>query len=480
MITFTYNGVDFSGLLDVNDIRGRSITPSEIPTSTVPGMRGAHIGKKRHITRIIEIDVTIKGGSVQGLRDAVNLLSARLDYDEVKPLVFSDEPELTYYAILTGEAIEEDIKSYEQTTITFLCPDPYKYGPTKQASLSGGSGALINVEGTAETPPKFELVATKKATVVMVAEGDGDNYMAIGQDSPVDAPTYEPMSLVMNDTASTLTGWTTANPGEVGGTIAGEVQVTDGNLFRPKSYGTGSGWHGPAIKKSLPETVVDFQMNAFLHLSNGVDARDVGRVEVYLLDVNGRQVAKVAMYDPFDTLRKSIGEARAGDENNNHFLINESGDNGRAWNQFQGVMRIQRRGLQWYAYIAQAGANGKHVARRAAAWLDTGGKHTNAVAQVVVRFAQYGTKRAPDMGLTGVSVHKFNDQAEGVPIIVNPGDIVTFDHAKGTTLTVNGESVKHLKDFGARPFQLKPGQNRITIQPSDALTGTVTWRDAFK
>src|SRR5690625_7043614 len=72
----TVNDVDlaaeFTGPGDayfvVNEVRGRGVLPEAVDLVHVQGMDGAHLSGKTTPERVIEIDITLKGESVEDLR----------------------------------------------------------------------------------------------------------------------------------------------------------------------------------------------------------------------------------------------------------------------------------------------------------------------------------------------------------------------------------------------------------------------------
>ncbi|PDY50313.1 phage tail protein, partial [Bacillus cereus] len=53
----------------------------------------------------LEVEVTLKGASSFDLRKRLNELNSILDTEEEVPIVFADEPEMTYYGM--KESVEE-------------------------------------------------------------------------------------------------------------------------------------------------------------------------------------------------------------------------------------------------------------------------------------------------------------------------------------------------------------------------------------
>src|SRR5690606_1399073 len=101
-----------------------------------------------------------------------------LVHDEPKELIFKDEPDRVYYAVVDGELELDEIFSTGRGEITFICPDPYKYGPEKVYQTDQDTFIVEN-NGTAETEPIITLTAKEPTTFAMVS--NGDEYMMVGR-----------------------------------------------------------------------------------------------------------------------------------------------------------------------------------------------------------------------------------------------------------------------------------------------------------
>ncbi|MCA1800179.1 MAG: phage tail family protein [Actinobacteria bacterium] len=486
MITFTFNGLDFSSDIRVNEITGRGVTPSEVSKIRVPGMTGVHKGRKARLEREISVTFTVIGDSLTDLRNKINTLSERLDLDEVAPLVFSDEPDKTYFAILAGATDDNELMTYGFGTLVFLCPDPYKYGPEMIATLNTDVGTIINVAGTAPTKPIFELTATAPSTYAMVVNSE-DEYNMLGAPYDVDINKYRKYTLQLGHGMQNVTNWTAANPGEVDQDIGGTVEsaiIGGDNFFIPNGFGTGVGWHGPAIKRSLPSPATNFKAEAGFEFKNTADKAMLGNIEMYLLDVNGICVARIGLRDGFGGTANTYGQARVGTASGSDraVLINEQGDRAGVWNNFDGMVRLERDGRKWTAYISKVGTNGNtgpHHTSRTATWYDSKDVHQTAVTQVVFAFQQHGTAPVPTMRVSYVNIFDINSEP-GSPYIVYENDLIEMDHRGKGFYRINGEEAKEFKNFGATLFTLKPGENILAIEPGTVFTGTVRWRDAYK
>jgi len=481
----TFNGIDLAeryqsehgGYFVVNSVSGRGVLSDSLDTLTVMGKSGVYISGERTPERLLNVSITLKGDDFNDLRRKIEDLNELLNTDDDVEIKFDDEPNRTYFGRLS--AVEDTLEksTIYQATLTFLCSDPFKYGSTIEAIFPSDVVSL-QYKGTAPGDPIFEMEATQPITFAMI-QNQNEEYMMIGKPIDVTDTPYAKYERVFYSDCDSLTGWTTAAPGEIDGNIAGTMQ-TNGTRFQASDYGTGLTWHGPAIKTSLPEVLKDFKMTAWIALYNGYAARQVGRVEIYLLDPNGNQVGKVAMKDTRTLQSLAWGEARAGDANNYKYLINEYGDKPGNWNNFAGHVELSREGNRWRAYFAMVDTStGRHHTRRTVEWVDTENKFNRNVAQVVVHVGQYGSNEPISCGVYSISVFKINpNQSNKVPYIAQPGDIITFDHTTKDIL-INGESRKDLKDFGARFFELQKGENQFVVLPSNSFAVRIKFRERF-
>ncbi|MED1602597.1 distal tail protein Dit [Alkalihalophilus marmarensis] len=469
------NGNDLTSIIRVGrNIRGRGPAGRDNVWLDIPGMDGEMISSSKRRGRPLQIPISILGSSPEDIIKKVDALNNLLDFSEPKPIILPGEPNRVYYGSLDGEQEWDEIGVLGKGYLNFYCPDPHKYKPVSYFGDFIDDVYVLNNEGAAEAEPIFEATVLEPITFMQVATEQ--EYMMIGEPAEVTQMTYERYTRVLNQNMSSIVGWTNSN--EIDGARAGSME-SNGFRFQPVSFGSGSGWHGPALKTSLPGApYTDFLMNAIVGLWNG--AGQVGRVEIYLLDDQNRTVAKIAMKDTRPGESVGWGEARLGDSVINHHMIDEFGDRKGNWNSFYGVLRLQRNGNQWYAYIAKVDQEtGRHHTIRSVRWTDADNVFNRNVSQVVVHFGQYGTHRTGAMGVYDLKVDRINQQQAGIPYIAQSDDIITFDHRTNNIL-INGESRIDLKDFGATYFSLKKGQTPLFVMPEGKLRTRVKWQERFK
>lgn len=459
-------------------LAGRQKSPFASVRNTlirVPGMNGAYISDSQSDVLYIHQPI---GFMVKDEEHALQLkdeLASWLVTNETVPLQFDDEPGRTYYAKVDG-TIEDFNRFVDQRrgTITFLVPDGYSYGPEKEVT-STDDAFIVENNGTAESDPIFELTAKKKTTFALVS--NGSSYNLVGNPVNVeDEQPYQKYERILTANGTNLSGWTTADYVD-GGIVSGAME-SNGSRFQAQSFGSGNNWHGPAIKRALPEVLTDFSIKTTVAFGNTRN-NYIGRIEMYLLDVNGNTVAKIGLKDNQGARQLAIGEARAGDLDNGKYLISESGDRPGVWNDFYGVLQIERQGNDWRMYIAKINRDtGIHHSRRNVFWTDSEGLYSGNVAQVVLHVGTVGEYTAPAMGFYGVMVDKINQEPEGVPYIADVGDKIVFNHVTGDCY-VNGEPVQ-VGTYGIDFFKLSKGYNTIAVSPEDSFDTKVVYKERFR
>jgi hypothetical protein len=305
--------------------------------------------------------------------------------------------------------------------------------------------------------------------------------MRIGEPVAVDETPFVKEELILNDSMSSLTGWgpaTYVDNGYVAGTIA-----SDGQGFYPSSFGSVISppmWQGPSMKKSLSESLQDFRLEALVELKNLTG--QTGMIEIYLLDAANNVVGKIGIEDRYSARYETIAKARAGDINGK-WIANETAKESEWWQDFNGILRMERIGNLWTVYFAVI-KDGKHIHPRGSDGslyiLDVDNQFMSLVSQVQVSFRIYPNTTAVPMRVNNLKVYKINNPAENqIPYIAQAGDVIEIDH-KSNSIQINGEDRKDLKDFGASFFALKKGGNLISYSPFSAVDLSIEWRERYR
>ena len=490
----TLFGQDETGkdLFIVIEVNGRGPMSQETTRMTVPGHSGSYYQSRSSPERILEVRFFLNGQSLSGLQDKIDRLNDILNVDEPVPIIFADQPDKTFYGILDGDADWQEIQDKGIGTITFVCPDPHKYGREKTQTINDPEGEeddaspIVNNEGTTDTYPIFRAEVLKPLTFLQIVKDDA--YMQVGQpisDVDTEVDQYE---RVLSDNLSSLSGWTALPGGTVlqGGIVGGKMDVKLSSSGEPfafyaSSYGTNvNGYVGPAVKRALDTALQDFRVAINASALNGQGG--IGKIFLYLLDDQDRVIGFLCMEDIWSDIQRNRAQIFLGESPNIHGLINSVGVNfNTVYNNFEGVLRLDRIGNQFYAYVAQVDpVTGFHHGRYVLpVYTDTAGLYQQPLAQVMIYIAKYKSFDTFDITANDLSVFKINDvSANQVPTIANSGDILTFDHQKKLLLSNGDPGLMQAKDFGATFFPFAKGQNQLLVNPPDAIKLTAQWRGA--
>jgi predicted phage tail component-like protein len=481
MTSFTFNGERRDYLVVLKGRKRPPWAPVQRNILKVPGLSGGYLQNTEIDVRVLEIPILIKGDNLTHLQRVKEDLAAWLVTDEPRELIFDDDPTRTYYAVVDDTVDFEEIVKFGKGTIKFICPDPYVYGPEKTIEIpviGDSQSVVVQNNGSADTYPKFTITVNQPTTFLDIITPS--DYMRIGKPISVQETAVEREQIVLDDNMSNLSGWGATTYVD-SGVVAGAMN-SDGKDFYASSYGTGTGWHGPAVKKSLSQTVQDFRVEAYFKQYNAGYTRLIGRAEVYLLDANNAVIAKIAMMDTWKDTASNQAEVRLGDSMSPHYMINTTGKTKTWWNDFQGVIKLTRIGKRFTAYIANITTDGKNKHYRTwfVGYTDVDEKYQMPLAQVQLHLGAYGTNPPTNQAFQRIRVYKINQNTEQqIPYIAQAGDIIEIDHAKNL-ITKNGEDFLFTKDFGANFFALERGQTEIAVHPAGVATVQMTFRERWR
>jgi predicted phage tail component-like protein len=439
----------------------------------MPGVPGAYLSGTETLVRVINQPVFFKGINKQDLIKLEEEIAEWLITDKAAELIFDNEPDRIYYAVVDGKFDIAEALNIDEGTITFICPDPYKYGSEIPVPFTS-SDMQIPYGASANSFPKFKVTFNQAATFFSLVGSKG--AVLLGQPQNVDVVKVQQEKRVLTDDMSSLTNWVDGSVVD-NGVVAGTMIA---NKFRASSYGSGSSWHGPAKKRSLATPIQDFRVQAYL-TQKSTSYSQVGRVEIYLLDVTNKIIGKVVLRDSTTGYKYNWAVARAGNEDDNHVLYDGYGANPGTWNDFDnGILEIKRIGNVWEFYIAKRDAKGNHNARLSKRWRHTTGKYNEKLAQIQVHVGAYGTHSPSTQSISTLYVDEIIQPGSNqVPEIVGPGDVLEIDHHFKKVLK-NGRPFDDIRDPRSVFFPLEKGENFIGVFPPDIADVEITYRPRWK
>ena len=474
-----YNNIDMSDYMRIIDVRGRGITEQELTTVRVVGSDEDYVTYRTKPPRYLEIDYEIRAKDKEELRKKIDAVSAIIETTEKVPIIFPDEPNMTYYGEYAGaeQNVEYHHVGIHRGTI-YILRDQYKYGPEKVYQTDQDTFIVEN-NGTAETEPIIELTATQKATFAMVATED--EYNLIGRPAEVDEQLVDEKVRVLYERGDTLSEWTSAGT-QVDGAVTGQM-TTDGTGIVVQSYGTNAGWHGPALLKEI-DPIQDFEVAMRLRVE-ATNPNTTYRIEFYLFDEFMNVLGKMAIMDASRGKIQYAAEGRIGPfvgKHVNYLISSRNYQRDRA--HFHGMLRMKRIGKRFEFYVARIGHTGEeghiHHDTLTQVFNDINNEYQGKLKYVQIHIGKYGdTPSAKIPRINAIEVFEHNEVlVDETPYIIFPGDTIEFDHVT-KDIRLNGESRKDLKAFGGSFFTLKKGINTLTITPENAFDTKVTFRDRY-
>ncbi|MCA1058121.1 phage tail family protein [Rossellomorea aquimaris] len=475
LFSFSFDGIKKEYVICEMGKRRSAFAPIKRNLLYVPHRPGALIESTTRDIRVIEQPITINGKDRYDVRRLEEDLADWLITSDSKPLIFDDEPDRIYYAVVDGSLDIEDMARFGKGTITFICADPNKYGEYHGNLYTNfTSPILLRNNGTESTPPSFRFVLSKPTSFLDII-GDED-YMRIGQPVSVDETPFNKYTRLLTGNGENMTGWSSALFSPDGGTNSGTM-LADGYDYYVNDFGSGASWHGPTLSRSTSQVASDYLVRAYFNVGN--DSKQRARTEIYLLNSSSEVIGKIAV-----VLRKSTGgvdvEINLRNGQNSKYIVSKDWK----YSDFFGYMDIMKEGQKFVMSISQQGINGdgsnytKH--KEEFPFNDLNNEFQADLAAIGMHIGTHGSSPTPTKArIRLVEASKINQQSKGVPYIGDVGDVFEFNMAS-SAIKKNGEEFTK-KDFGARFFHLKKGDNAFVVNPSDAIAELkVDWRDAYK
>ena len=479
----------------------------------IPGRVGAYLDRTDIDIKVIEQPIFFEGTNKLNARRLEEELASWLITEQPAELVFTDEPDRIYYAVVDGTLDLETISNFGRGTIRFLCPDSYKYTSEFTKDFDNDFATIRN-QGTAEAQPIIEMEVLENVTYAMI-KNNYDEHIMIG--APYDVTEREPYqreTLSFDKIGNSLSGLTQGTTVD-GGIVDGNFYTTTG-AFRASTYGANSSaWHGPALQMAMPELLNNYKVQTYFTVKPQT-LKSFGRAEVYFLNSGGSKIGKIAMKNIGSHGGTNVGEIFLRNENTGKQepIIQKGGTittgmvpvsndpikgkNGTLtsgintmqresksynWNDFYGILRLEKSGPIFNAYIAIYDTKTKQYrVEWRGKFIDSGNDYQDPLASIQIHLGAYkGFQWIEDIAIHRVTVYKINPiPAEtGVPFIAQAGDTIVFDHVN-ENLLINGESRVDLKDFAGEYFSLKSNLNDLYVYPEGAFRTKARYRERYK
>lgn len=483
-MSFLFKGISSENYFVVEKVYRSLLPPVENASLKIAGKPGAYHQKTKLGIRKHDFVIRIREENIDNLNDAIRTIAGWLFSDQPAELVLNKEPDKYYLAILDGETDLEEIVRIGKGTLSFISEDPLAYDRIEslQSIASGTDSASVDVGGTYETFPLVKATFNAATTFFSYASDQEGEQVVMG--TPLNAADQEAIvtnELIMQETGISLDGWASSGVVIEDASISGTMQAT-GDKINAANIGTGTVWHGPAIKKNLPMALDNYMVDAWFRF-NLTDYRMMAKIELYLYDINGNVIGRMRLYDAFLQSNDTMGNIRIGDLASGQHLINTHGSYAGVWNQFYGLLRLEKIGRVFKAYIGKVQLPGYiHHTRANEQYFDANDDYQADLAAIGLFIGGYGTRAMPsnaDIYLDSLNVYRKNIANENqLENIAEAGDVIEIDHYTKSVLK-NGIPFKQRLNPYSNLFPLKPGSNAIGFQPSDLADIEISYRNRW-
>ena len=450
----------------------RNITPSFTnETVSIGSAKGEIFQYNVYKSKQIEISYQIYNRRAEYLVNFRRGLSALIYTDEPKKLIFSDEPNIYYNAILDGEQTLEEEEYKSSGILRFLIPDGVAHSVAEKTAENYGSNQITLENNGTESVP-INIKTTMKSDNGYIAFTLGDRFYQIGKPEEADGKHYEESVKLFDDHLYEDKGWL-VNQGITppvtserlqNGVVKYVKESTNEGYATTKDYGSGNSWHGASLTKIVPKDVNNkypvnwkvayrFDFNTDGAVFKGVQ---VGHTSVTMIDEHDDIICSIIFEDTSPVNEYYYMAVFIGNKNVWHTDstfpmakkgVTARGDYGPAVTAEkignQVTIRFNNFGICKTFYVDNPEAELRKITWYGAAYKD----HFHTENNV----------------LRALHVIKHNvDRYEDIPNYFSNGDIVEIDGASGSVY-INDAYDTDVADIGSQPLLLPPGQHTLGI-----------------
>lgn len=262
----------------------------------------------------IAIEYVINNGTAENLKDFRRKMAKLLTSDKMGKLIFSDEPNLYYNAILNGEPTLDEEYLQSSGIITFIVPDGIAHSTiqkTFQASLNHERVMEMTISntGTESVPVDYEIKHNHENGFIGIVSEYG--VIQLGHVNEMDMEEKEKSEYLLNyRQASQYEAMRSGSgiffdPSYGKSGAFGTYNYDNKTWVSLASAGAGSGWHGAARTIDLPPDQTGISGSANFAMQGKVWFRPTatnqcGIIEYCIADKNGRHLAsaRIAKWNP--------------------------------------------------------------------------------------------------------------------------------------------------------------------------------------
>ena len=303
LLKASYDGVFIP--VEITKVNRNLTPPISNNTQTIGNRNGAAFLYSTHGESSIQIEYSIRNSTARDLSNFRRDTAGIIYSTEPKRLVFSDEHDLYYNAILSGEQTLDEEWLRSNGTLTFLVPDGLAHSTiekTFSASLNSGGvmEATIVNNGTSDTPISYEIKHNHENGYIGIVSQYGS--MQYGYVDEIDGVMMEKSQVLLNYQDGSAMNNSMPNDSGTGNQGSFKVVTYNGkSVLTLQDTGVefpgGAGWEGARKTKVLPVDSSGAQgaVNFYAKATVSFDSLQlgVGRLEFSIIDMNDQNLATI-------------------------------------------------------------------------------------------------------------------------------------------------------------------------------------------
>lgn len=470
LLKMKFNGIEMPiKITKVNRNLGPEVSNN---TLIIGSKNGEDFLYNRYSSKKIQIEYQIENRTARDLSEFRRNLAEMLHFREPKQVIFSDEPNLYYNAILDGEPTLEEDDMHSAGTITLLVPDGVAYSlveKTFQAKLNNGvMEATIYNDGTEGCAVNYTIEHNHENGYIGIVSEYG--AMQYGKIDEVDSETLQRSEELFRfdgyDAFSAMTngqGILTEDFPK-NGTWREDTYNDRDSYLALNNVGSGSSWHGASKMITLPQdssgqnTAQNFYCQTRIWFEAGRNTQ-TGLMEFVVGDEDGNLLASIHVVKTSTNNAQARVIMKIAGEEVERIEFTANGSSPVALNA--GQLYIRKTGGEFEFYY-----HGKHTfnrpelaskkAKSVTIFVGQHGNRTNSVDDLVTR-----------MYFDYLFFRKDN---------VNYENDIPNRYPAGTVLYINGSEKKIYRDgincvedeiVGTHYFKVPPGETVVQFYYSD-------------
>lgn len=488
----TYAGVDITQWMYVQMVN-RDVGTNHVNTMQKVGISDGQMLQymSRDVKTIVVTGIVMNDDLVPLRRS----LAAAIDTDEPQQLIFGDEPDKYYLAIVDSQPTFTEGFRSGTISISFVCPDggiAHSVATKTADNINDDTlSDTITVHNGGTYPSEPIITATINGDDgVLTAINDQGSVLQFGSPDETDGFVKQKSERVYHldfnqtPTGVTLNNGVTAFPyyehGNDANVQSGPFGYKDGIAYPSTERTAGNFWNGPSMSGAIPKNsngsnTANFQ---FVNRVNvGTNAAEVGRFE-FNLTYQGKIVASLALFDDSASNDQWVFSGTVYDGSQAQMIF---------WDL---LPRNYYRDGNYNAVITKMGD--QLTFRLDRIDLGDGGIETRTISGFssvpidgwTAWFPGFSDQRGWSINWQDSYFEWINvDYWDDIPNRFKDGDVVKIDVANRRVL-VNGAEDRTLQTIGNDwgGFKIQPGNNTIELLTSSwakQCKAEVSWQEAF-